>query len=513
MTVTAGPPGSDASMIAEFLSGVERRRTEVMSHLDPKSQAAHGQYFTPVPAAQIIVSMFTLVERDKVRIFDPGAGTGSLTAALVTRLMGDKITKSIEIVAAEIDAAILPALSNTLDDCVALGRALNVKVSTELVHDDLLDMHVGLRRASAPLGQFDLIPVNPPYYKLSASQRARLAPDALDTPNIYSTFLLIASDLLTDGGQVSAITPRSFANGTYFKNFRKSFLDAVTLDRIHLFDSRKSVFADGGVLQENIIFSATKAGTRKDVLLSISHGTDDDATLRSVPYAEVVKPSDPDSFVRLPTTDEHSALATVFDRLPCDLPALGVKASTGPVVDFRLREHTRPQLGRGCVPLLYPSNIFGGAVRWPLVRTKDQAIVVNDDTRKWLVADGRFVLVKRFSSKEERRRVVAAVYEPSETAHQWLGLDNKLNFIHINKNGLPRDLAYGLALWLNSSVLDDHFRTFSGHTQVNVGDLKSMRYPSLDNLAALGAALTLDAMPEQGVIDALVAQHVDGFSS
>ncbi|MBT0774000.1 Eco57I restriction-modification methylase domain-containing protein [Kineosporia sp. J2-2] len=512
MTRTAGLSDIADPAISDFLSRAEQRRSEVMGGLDETSQAAHGQFFTPVPAARLIVSMFALTARDRIRILDPGAGTGSLTAALVARLATEQITRTIEIVAVEKDGGVVPALADALDDCIALGRARDIKITTELVQDDLLDMHVGLRRTTAPLEQFDLIPMNPPYYKLPAGSRARLAPDGLDTPNIYSTFLLIAADLLTEGGQLSAITPRSFANGTYFKAFRRSFLTAVTLERIHLFDSRKSVFADGGVLQENVIFSATKAAPRGNVLLTVSHGTDDEATSRTVPYAEVVKPTDPDSFVRLPTSARHSALADVFDLLPCDLTALGVKASTGPVVDFRLREHIRPRPVHHSVPLLYPSNISGGLVHWPVEKTKDQAIVVNDETRKWLVPDERFVLVKRFSSKEERRRVVAAVHEPGETPHAWLGLDNKLNFIHTAKKGLPRDLAYGLALWLNSSLLDEHFRTFSGHTQVNVGDLKAMRYPLSEHLITLGAALDSDAMPAQEIIDTMVAEHIPGIA-
>jgi adenine-specific DNA-methyltransferase len=43
-----------------------------------------------------------------------------------------------------------------------------------------------------------------------------------------------------------------------------------------------------------------------------------------------------------------------------------------------------------------------------------------------------------------------------------------------------------LSTFLNSTVPDEHFRVFSGHTQVNATDLRNMRYPSREQLRKLG---------------------------
>jgi hypothetical protein len=96
-------------------------------------------------------------------------------------------------------------------------------------------------------------------------------------------------------------------------------------------------------------------------------------------------------------------------------------------------------------------------------------------------------VVRRFSSKEEKRRIVASVVEPNVFGDvSMLGFENHLNLFHENKHGLPEALARGLAVFLNSTAVDEHFRRFNGHTQVNVTDLKRMKYPSRETLIALG---------------------------
>jgi hypothetical protein len=51
---------------------------------------------------------------------------------------------------------------------------------------------------------------------------------------------------------------------------------------------------------------------------------------------------------------------------------------------------------------------------------------------------------------------------------------------------LPELLARGLAVFLNTSAVDENFRRFNGHTQVNATDLKLMKYPSREALTQLG---------------------------
>lgn len=259
---------------------------------------------------------------------------------------------------------------------------------------------------------------------------------------------------------------------------------------MHLFKSRNKAFKDDDVLQENIIIRLERGGRQGAVTVSTS--TDDsfaDLVTHKYPFERIVFPDDSERFIHVPTTPEENPLER--SKAICHtLPELGIKVSTGPVVDFRLKEYLRdmPGLEEETVPLLYPGHFCSSGTTWPIAgMKKPNAIVRNADTEKWLYPCGFYCVVRRFSAKEEKRRIVASVVEPSVFGEvPALGFENHLNVFHENKNGLPEALARGMAVFLNTTAVDEHFRRFNGHTQVNATDLKLMKYPSREILIELG---------------------------
>jgi adenine-specific DNA-methyltransferase len=115
--------------------------------------------------------------------------------------------------------------------------------------------------------------------------------------------------------------------------------------------------------------------------------------------------------------------------------------------------------------------------------------------------------VKRFSAKEEHRRVVAAITEPKDIQSSLIGLENHLNYFHANGGGVPPMLAKGLSAFLNSTLLDMYFRQFSGHTQVNATDLRNLHYPAREQLLALGRAIPAELLT-QSTLDGIVEKHL-----
>ena len=175
----------------------------------------------------------------------------------------------------------------------------------------------------------------------------------------------------------------------------------------------------------------------------------------------MVHPRDKQRFIHIPSSASHNVAKHSLKGLNTDLASLGVTVSTGRVVDFRLKDALRMNPEQGAVPLIYPCHFQGGTVHWPKSESrKPNAIVENEHTRPWLVPSGIYLLTKRFTSKEERRRVVACLFEPSQSQADWIGFENHLNYFHANGRALDRHLAYGLYAFLNSTVVDQYFRRF-----------------------------------------------------
>ncbi len=512
-TITAGSidHGLDAAN-GDLMTRTEARRVQALATLDGEGQARLGQFFTPERAAVLIAGLPRLPDSGRLRVLDPGAGTGSLTAALVHRVLVEAPEVRVEVVAVEVDPKVSRYLSATLVDCEATAAAAGSTVTTTIVDGDFIELGSGALESDPVLEEsFDLVIMNPPYAKLAASSshRRALLRQGVDCPNLYAAFLALGATTLASGGQLVAITPRSFANGAYFKQFRKFLLRAVAIDRFHIFESRSTVFSDTGVLQENIVLSGTRDGSRGKVLLSVSHGHADEATQHAVDYTEIVRPGDPHQFLRITSSDAGTTAVEMMSSMPVTLPELGLEVSTGRVVDFRSRDNLKETAGDNCVPLIYPCNLRGGVVEWPrAVRKPQRFAIFAEADRKLLVPAGCYVVVKRFSAKEERRRVVAAIWDPHVNGDTEIAFENHLNIFHNKGSGIERSLAVGLSLWLNSSVVDQFFRSFSGHTQVNATDLRSLRFPSLDTLRTLGTGRTA-SLPDQAGIDALVAQFTN----
>ncbi len=353
---------------------------------------------------------------------------------------------------------------------------------------------------------FDIVIMNPPYRKLglTSAYRRTLLQQGAECPNLYAAFLALGASALHTGGQLVAITPRSFANGPYFGQFRRFLLEALSLDRLHVFESRSTVFSDTGVLQENVAFSGTRQGSNDKVVLSVSRGSEDTTVERVVRYLDVVDPGDAQHFIRIVADDEDAAVAETMASLPATLVDLNIQVSTGKVVDFRARENLRKSPGTDTAPLIYPGNMRNGIIEWPREIRKHQGFALRSeaDQKKFLLPAGCYVVVKRFSAKEERRRVVAAVWDLHRNSSP-VAFENHLNILHAGGAGLDRDLAVGLSYWLNSSLVDTFFRTFSGHTQVNAADLRTLRFPPVDALTALGQRHEI-SLPAQHEIDRLI---------
>lgn len=500
-------------LVADLLLHVEQRRQTVSAELSVKHRSALGQFFTPRPAADFLASLVELPEAGRLRLLDPGAGVGTLSAAVAARVIQERPGVELHITAFELDDALIGHLTATLKECAAAAREHGCSVEFEVRHQSFVEYATGWGFETP--GEFDMVIANPPYRKVGTSSPdcVSAATGGLRAGNLYTIFTGLASSLLADDGQMSVIIPRSWANGPYHEPFRRFLLERMSLDYLHVYTQRGSVFSDAKVLQENVVLAASRGKQSRMITLSTSSGGDDTPVTRDVRFEQVLRPGDPHVFVRIPTDERATRIAEEMAELPSSLADIGAEVSTGRVVDFRSRESLRENPGVDTVPLVYPGHVRRGRVMWPAPGgKKPNALHRSEATESLLLPNEPYVLVKRFSAKEERRRVVAAVSSPDDLPGDHIAFENHLNVYHRAGRGLPLLLALGLSAYLNCTLVDDHVRSFSGHTQINATDLRQLRYPLTEELVRLGGALSPQTWPEQAELDALVAEYVPALS-
>ena len=485
----------------------------------------HGLFLTPVPVAEFMAGRIKAGRR-YLRILDPAAGAGVLCCAAVETLVSrNPKPDTIELVAHEVDGDLIAPLRAVLDYLAGWCRGRGVAFTVHLEPTDFILAHAGVLHpcdGTIPFRKkadgFDAVVSNPPYFKIGKNDPRAAAAAAVvhGQPNIYALFMAMGAALLRDGGDFISITPRSFASGPYFRRFRTVFFDMIRPTEVHVFGSRRDAFSRDEVLQENVILSGVRRlhGCRAEdggpLVVSSSRGVGDigEPVRRMIPVRTALDRASSDKVLRLPICNEGDKALALMDSWPGSLRDLGLNVSTGPVVPFRAagligRDGKAPT---SHAPLLWMSHVRAMRTTWPLDRSKPEYIR-RSGAGTLLLPNGNYVLLRRFSAKEEPRRLTAAPWLASEFAVPEVGIENHLNYVHRPGGTLSEDEAWGLAALYNSRLLDTWFRAVNGNTQVSATELRTMPHPAHRTIVALGQRVKRLADPMEG-IDALVMDMV-----
>ena len=458
------------------LKELDTRRLTRISTISEKHKEEFAQYLTPVDIASFMakITMRYFKPDDVVEVLDPGAGSGILSCSMV-----DELTKSgmprINLDAFEIDTSIMNELEQSYQALKATKGVDCHIYNKNFITDVGTDIAWGLNK------KYDVIIMNPPYKKINANTiyKSVLHDISIDTVNTYSAFIAIGIKMLAENGILTAIVPRSFCNGLYFLPFRKLLYDNTAIKHLHIFESRKENFKEENVLQENIIIVLKKTTDRSE-RVTITYSKDKQLMNffeKEVRIDEVIDKNDTQYYISIPDYQRK----TLNVPLKYTHKELGFEISTGPIVDFRLKDKLLSNIDG--VPLLYAVHIRNRKLTWPVDSKKPNSIDLSkDEVDKFCFKRGYYILLKRFSSKEEKHRIQATLLTPDDLPSEYFTVENHLNIIHSNKSGLDKELVYGLAEYLNSDYCDTIFRMFSGHTQVNATDLRNMKYPDVRNM-------------------------------
>ena len=461
-----------------------------------------GQYFTQSIIAGFMSKRIE-IKKKRIRLLDPGMGTGILAIAASMRL-AELGVEAIELVGYEVDSQIISLTKKALEYLASYLKEKNIQFSYEIHNSDFIlensetlnnSFEESLISFSSKKIGFDLIIANPPYFKIpKADNRAKLSESVIHgQPNIYSLFMALSAASLNPNGEMIFIVPRSFTSGFYFRKFRENFLKLVTPTYFHIFDSRKLAFKKEEVLQENIILKAVRKNINEKSLVTISTSNGLDDLEHSIEInstlSDIIDLSSHHKMIYLPKSKKEKLIMTIVNSWKGSLEKYGMQVSTGPVVPFRATEFIQNNLSHSSVPLLLLNHVRQMEIEWPLNINKGLYIENCQDTKQLLLDNKNYVLLRRFSAKEEDKRLVAAPLQNNQFAYSKIGIENHLNYIYRPKGDLSLEELYGLSYLLNAPLIDSYFRIFSCNTQVSATEIRLLPLPDLDLIKYIGSTI------------------------
>ncbi len=470
----------------ELTTEVYHRTENFIAEMPKKQRKEYGQFFTAPSTADFMASLASIdFNKHKLYILDAGAGSGVLSAAIIAHLREHGFTGEIELVCYETDSKVLPLLENNLG---LINDSYNITYSIR-TENYILSQVFG---SSDTAHLYDFIIGNPPYKKIAKEAEEALAiPDVCyGAPNLYFLFWAMAIHNLKPGCEIVYIIPRSWTSGAYFAKFREYLFSNCVITHLHLFASRDKVFDGESVLQETIIVKVRKVTEQPLVVNITSSSTSDFSDVRKfeAPYNVIVSNR---KYVFLVTDEKEAIALNRLSHLNGTLPSIALPMKTGVIVDFRNKEVLRDKPSEKTFPLFYSQHIRNGRVKWPVGKEGEN---ICTDKQGFLQTNTNYLLVKRFTAKEEKRRLQCGIYLQSDhPEYAYISTQNKVNFI---KCETP-ELVYGLFVLMNSTIYDTYYRVLNGSTQVNSTEINNMPVPDIDTIAAMGRQLMGHELTEQ----------------
>ena len=490
-----------------MLSLAVRNTNKLIREKSKSENIRLGRLFTKKDTARLMAGMLALDEKKTVyTILDPGAGTGILAAAAIEEVCKKcPLAKQIFITCYENDPVFIPMLENNLERIRKkcrhdYGVKLYVTVYEENYLTESKNHYTVALFDEIHEDKFDIIICNPPLDlidKHSDEAKAVGKVTQLKTGAPY-LFCRMAANHLEEGGQLVISLPTISATSAGLTPFRKEMANSLALRKIHLFVGKQKNLKRAIPLKKSFIlaYENSEHGDTIDITTSTDNGASVTA-LPPVPYGFVVDKND--GTLTLPKSIEDTKIVKHISDLPETLTSLGLKMSTGLILDSRCEGMLFTDPIKGSVPLIRPSAIKGGQIRFPQP-IKHQYICPTNE--KLVQRNKNMVIIK-----SDERFVNSAIYMAAQLpGYRYISTHNKINFIDtIDKNAEinPR-FAFGLFALLNSTIYDRYISIMSKSKQINSKEMRDLPLPARNIIENIGMRLMATRQTTVAVCDQIV---------
>ncbi|CAM4436215.1 class I SAM-dependent DNA methyltransferase [Klebsiella africana] len=466
-----------------------------------------GAYYTPPPLVSRLLDLSEQagVDFSKASVIDPACGGGAFLAPVALRMLSKekgnspewifrrlvKRLKGIEIdpFAAWMSAVLLESVLIKL--CIETKRRLPADII--IVGDALTQENIG---------EFDLVIGNPPYGRvtLSPEMRSKFSRSLFGHANLYGLFTDLAARFVRpDTGVVAFLTPTSFLGGQYFTALRKLLTETMSPLAFDFVTDRDGVFDD--VLQETML-TVFKAGQHKqqtNVSLLIPKGLNK-ARVEKVGNVYIEKGG---KTWLLPRGKQDINFLNRLRHMPTRLADLGYSVSTGQLVWNRFKDQLRKSKNAISYPLIWAESITPVGFSFNAARKNHVPYVEVRQKQEYLLTSKECVLVQRTTSKEQDKRILAALLPQNFIdISGGVVVENHINIVY--PNGILNQISPEvISALLNSRVVDRAFRCISGSVAVSAFELNSIPLPALEQLSEL--QMLLNSTSEKELIEEKIA--------
>lgn len=476
--------GGGPSAVQEALAGLPSAWVDhaiacvyavLMAHSRRK---ALGAYFTPPHLVDHLLGRMAQLGLDiaQHRMRDPAAGGAAFLVPLARRMVAvwrahgfsdRKIIRMLQgrLLGTEIDRG-LGDIANAL-----LRRMLvqEWKFQPHLVRTLSIVLKADSLSTRSESEQPDHEVGNPPYRRLSAAEHGtmhkRFSDIASGRLNLYAIFMRRALAEVPAGGLVGHVVPASFLGGPEFSAFRRRLLQLAEVLVVDLVDQRSNVFVDATqdacfvVLRRRHQESLDEEGRAASGVLR--------ADGRFTAAADMPLPPDGSPWLLPgPRGQFHATLAD-----------WGYRARVGYVVPFRQFERLHDSPGKGRYPLIWAKAVgHDGSFDHARGATGTRLGWVSAPSDAPYIVRDPCVIVQRTSSRDQRRRVVAAAV-PKEFLQLHGGFVGENHVLLLMRSRPDAATPEALAEALNNLLASQAMDRMCGSASIPISAIESLRLP------------------------------------